>query len=54
MCTGNPRQVENNVRELINIFADNGGLIIDASVGIPDEAKPENVQALTDTVPKFN
>jgi len=53
MCTGTPQQVENDVKELINIFADNGGLIIDASVGIPDEAKPENVQALTDTVRKY-
>ncbi len=53
MCTGTPHQVENDVRQLIEIFADKGGLIIDASVGIPDEAKPENVQALTDTVRKY-
>jgi uroporphyrinogen-III decarboxylase len=45
MCAGTPQQVENDVKELIEIFADNGGLIIDASAGIPDEVKPENVQA---------
>ena len=53
MCTGTPQQIEMDVRELIEIFGDNGGLIIDGSVGIQDEAKPENVQALTDTVHKY-
>jgi uroporphyrinogen-III decarboxylase len=53
MCTGTPKQVEGDVKELIEIFADNGGLIIDSSVGIPDEARPENVQALTDAACKF-
>ena len=53
MCTGTPQQVEEDVKELIDIFADNGGLVIDSSVGIPDEAKLENVQALTDAVRKY-
>jgi hypothetical protein len=53
MCTGTPQQVEEDVKELIDIFADNGGLVIDSSVGIPDEAKFENVQALTDAVRKY-
>lgn len=53
MCTGTPQQVKDDVKELIDIFGDNGGLIIDSSIGIPDEAKPENVQALTDTVHEY-
>ena len=53
MCTGTPQQVEEDVKELIDIFGENGGLIIDSSVGIPDEARFENVQALTDTVRKY-
>jgi hypothetical protein len=53
MCTGTPQQVEKDVIDLIDIFAGNGGLIIDSSVGIPDEARFENVQALTDTVRKY-
>lgn len=53
MCTGTPEQIEEDVKELIDIFADNGGLIIDSSVGIPDEAKFENVQALTNAAIKF-
>jgi uroporphyrinogen-III decarboxylase len=52
MCTGTPQQVKDDVRELIEIFGDNGGLVIDSSMGIPDESRPENVQALTDAVHK--
>jgi uroporphyrinogen-III decarboxylase len=53
LIIGTPDQVRDNVKELIDIFADNGGLIIDASVGIPDDAKPENVEAMVDTVFKY-
>ncbi|MBI5606033.1 MAG: hypothetical protein HY879_22090 [Deltaproteobacteria bacterium] len=53
LCTGTPQKVQDDVKELIDIFGDNGGLIIDCSMGIPDEAKPENVQALSDAVHEF-
>jgi uroporphyrinogen-III decarboxylase len=53
MCTGTPKQVKDDVRELIEIFSDNGGLIVDSTVGIPDESRPENVQALTDAVHEY-
>jgi uroporphyrinogen-III decarboxylase len=53
MCTGTPKQVKDEVKELIEIFGDNGGLIIDSTMGIPDEARPENVQALTEAVHEF-
>ncbi len=53
MCMGTPQQVKDDVKELIDIFGDNGGLIIDCSMGIPDEAKPQNVQALTDAVQEY-
>ena len=53
MCAGTPQQVKEDVKELIDIFGDNGGLIVDSVMGIPDEAKPENVQALTDAVHEF-
>ncbi len=49
MATGTPDQVSDDVKELIDIFGDSGGLIIDASTGIPDEAKPENVAAMVET-----
>ena len=53
MIAGTPQQVKDDVKELIDIFGGNGGLIIDSTVGIPDEARPENVQALTDAVHEF-
>jgi hypothetical protein len=39
--------------ELSEILGDNGGLIIDCSIGIPDEARPENVFALTEAVHEY-
>jgi uroporphyrinogen-III decarboxylase len=53
MVTGTPQQVKNDVKELIDIFGDNGGLIIDSTMGLPDESKEENVQALTEAVHEF-
>lgn len=54
MCSGTPQQVKDDVKELIDIFGDNGGLIVDGSVdGIPPESKPENVKAMVETVFKY-
>jgi uroporphyrinogen-III decarboxylase len=53
MCTGTPQEVKDDVKELIDIFGDNGGLIIDSTMGIPDESRPGNVQALTDAVHEY-
>jgi hypothetical protein len=53
MCTGTPQQVKDDVKELIDLFGDTGGLIIDSTMGIPDESLPENVQALTDAVHEY-
>ncbi len=50
MCTGNPQQVKEDVRELIHTFGDTGGLVIDSGVGIPDESRPENVHAMSEAV----
>jgi uroporphyrinogen-III decarboxylase len=48
---GTPDQIKEDVRELIDIFADNGGLIVDASsTGPPPESNPENVEAMTQAV----
>ena len=30
-----------------------GGLILDGAIGIPDEAKPENVKAMAETVREY-
>jgi uroporphyrinogen-III decarboxylase len=53
MCTATRQEVKDDVKELIDIFGDNGGLIIDSTMGIPDESRPENVQALTDAVHQY-
>jgi len=48
---GKRQQVKDDVRELIDIFAGNGGLIVDASTtGPPPESKPENVEAMIEAV----
>jgi uroporphyrinogen-III decarboxylase len=53
MTTGSAAEVREDVKELIEIFGDNGGLIIDASVGLPDETKPENLAAMVEAVKEF-
>lgn len=53
LATGTPQQVKDDVRELIDLFGDTGGLIVDGSDGIPDEARPENVAAMVEVVREF-
>jgi uroporphyrinogen-III decarboxylase len=50
LISGTSAQVREDVRELIDTFGDNGGLIIDGAIGIPKEAKLENVIAMTEAV----
>ena len=47
---GTTQQIEDEVKELIDLFAPGGGLIIDSSSAITDHAKPENVEALVKAV----
>jgi uroporphyrinogen-III decarboxylase len=53
LCTGTPRQVKDDVKELIDLFGDTGALIIDGNQGIPDEARPENVMALREAADEY-
>ena len=51
LVTGTPQQVKDYVKQLIDIFCDTGGLIVDGAVeGVPAESKPENVEAMTEAV----
>jgi len=50
MCTGTPQQVRQYCKKLIDVAGKGGGLIVDGDIGIPDEAKVENVRAMTDFV----
>ena len=54
LTLGTPEEVQENVRELIDIFGDTNGLIIDGGVGIPDQAKPENVSAVFEAIEKYS
>jgi uroporphyrinogen-III decarboxylase len=50
LISGTHEQTTDYVKKLIDTFGDNGGLIVDGAVGIPKEAKIENVMAMTETV----
>lgn len=49
LISGTPAQVSDHCKRLIDEVGRDGGFIIDASVGIPDEARYENVRAMFDT-----
>ncbi len=50
MIGGTPDQVKERARKLIREMGRGGGFILNGDVGIPDEAKPDNVKALTEVV----
>lgn len=50
LVAGTPQQVKDYVKMLIDMLAENGGLIIDGGSGIPYESNPENVEAMTEAV----
>ena len=51
--TGTPDDVDAYCRNLIEKVGKGGGFILDASVGVPDEAKIENVVAMAESVKKY-
>jgi len=46
LITGTPNEVREHCKRLFEVVGDGGGFILDAGVGVPDEAKPENVLAM--------
>jgi hypothetical protein len=46
LITGTPQEVRELCRKLIKEVGKGGGFMLDASSGIPEEAKPENVRAM--------
>ena len=54
LVAGTREQTVSYVRMLIDTFGDSSGLIVDgAAGGVPDESKPENVEAMTEAVFKY-
>ncbi len=48
LIAGTPAEVRERCKRLFDAVGDGGGFILDASVGVPDEARPENVRAMFD------
>ena len=46
--TGTPQEVRDYCKKLIDVVGKGGGFIMDGAIGIPDEAKIENVRAMAD------
>jgi uroporphyrinogen-III decarboxylase len=46
MCIGSPQDVRDYCKRLIDVVGKGGGYILNCDIGIPDEAKPENVRAM--------
>ena len=53
MVSGTPDQVAARCKKLMDTVGKNGGFILNGDVGIPDEAKLENVRALVKTVMEY-
>lgn len=51
--TGTPEEVDAHCRQLIEKVGRDGGFILDGAIGIPDEAKPENVRAMFQAVHRY-
>lgn len=46
---GTPQEVADYCKKLIEVVGKGGGFIMDGAIGVPDEAKPENVRAMVET-----
>jgi hypothetical protein len=53
LIVDSPEDVKKYCKRLIREVGQGGGFILDGSVGIPDEAKPENVQAMVEAVREY-
>lgn len=53
MTTGTPDDVDAYCRNLIERVGRNGGFILDGAIGIPDEAKTENVRAMFEAAHRY-
>lgn len=53
LVMGTPEQVRDYCKRLIDVVGKDGGFIMDGAIGIPDEAKPENVKAMEVTTKEY-
>jgi uroporphyrinogen-III decarboxylase len=53
MCVGSPHDVEKYCATLFSELKPGGGYMLGPALGIPDEAKPENVRAMIQYAKKY-
>ena len=53
MCVGTPHDVEKACEKLFAGLKGNGGYILNPALGIPDDAKPENIHAMINYAKKY-
>ncbi|MDP6257899.1 MAG: uroporphyrinogen decarboxylase family protein, partial [Rhodospirillales bacterium] len=53
LITGTPDDVDEECKKLIKVAGKGGGFILDGAIGLPDEAKVENVIAMAESVRKY-
>ncbi|MEW6666090.1 MAG: uroporphyrinogen decarboxylase family protein [Thermodesulfobacteriota bacterium] len=53
LCTGTPQAVKDYCKKLIDIVGKGGGFIMDGDIGVPDEARAENVRAMIDFTKEY-
>jgi uroporphyrinogen-III decarboxylase len=53
LCAASPQEITDYCKKLIEVVGKGGGFILDGAIGIPDEAKPENVKAMADVVKAY-
>jgi uroporphyrinogen-III decarboxylase len=53
LCAGSQQDVRDCCKRLIDMVGKGGGYILNGDIGIPDEAKPENVKAMVDFTKEY-
>jgi len=53
LCTGTPRQVKRRRQGADRPLGDTGTLMLDSGLGVPDEARPENLHALREAAEEY-
>jgi uroporphyrinogen-III decarboxylase len=53
LINGSPEEVKARCKKLIDVVGKDGGFIMNGDVGIPDEAKVQNVKAMADFIREY-
>jgi uroporphyrinogen-III decarboxylase len=53
LCVGKPDDIVVYCKKLIDVVGKGGGFILDGAIGVPDEARVENVRAMANTTREY-